>query len=873
MTRKQPRFFRQGSTFLMRAFLGVSLAFLLGLTPALIPAFRIGELSAVAHTPKVNPSFLAVTDVSRLVQQGRELYQTGRFSEAVTTWQQAVAAFEAQGDTLNQAIVLNYLSLAEQQLGQWFQAANAIAKSLKLLQTAQDNPERVSILAKALNVQGSLQFAQGQVEEALKTWQEAADNYAQVEDEAGQIGSSINQAQAQQALGLYLQARKTLDSVEQSLQQQPNLQLKTTGFRSLGNVLRLVGDLNESQKVLEKSLDTAKQLKSLPAISAALLSLGNTARAQQQYEDALYYYQQVVISFNTLTTKIKAQLNQLSLLIELGKSQQALALWSQIQSQLSSFPPSRTAVYNRINLVESLILLRQNSTTETPSWSQIAQEAAVAVQQAKSLDDKRAEAYALGYFGGLYEQTQDWSNAQKLTQQALLLAQEINASDIAYQWQWQLGRLLKAQGDVSQATAAYEAAFNTLQSVRRDLVAINPDVQFSFRESVEPVYRGLVDLLLRPAEPNDANLELARDVIESLQLAELDDFFRSACLEGQIVPLEKVEQTETAVIYPIILADRLETILSLPGQPLRHFATPVPQSQVEDTLEQLRLNLEKPYTSPDGKSLSQKVYDWLIRPAEADLTQSQIKTLVFVLDGALRNVPMAALYDGEQYLVEQYSVALTPGLQLLNPQPLGRRSIEALVGGLTEERHGFSALPNVSRELAQIESELPSQVLLNQTFTSKALQDQIGELPFPVVHLATHGQFSSNAEETFILAWDKRIKVNELKQLLRTGDLTESEAIELLVLSACETAAGDKRAALGLAGVAVQAGARSTLASLWSLDDKSGARFVSQFYHELAHRKVTKAEALQKAQLSLLQNQDYRAPIHWAPYVLVGNWL
>ena len=383
----------------------------------------------------------------------------------------------------------------------------------------------------------------------------------------------------------------------------------------------------------------------------------------------------------------------------------------------------------------------------------------------------------------------------------------------------------------------------------------------------------MVDLLLRPAEPNDANLELARDVIESLQLAELDDFFRSACLEGQIVPLEKVEQTETAVIYPIILADRLETILSLPGQPLRHFATPVPQSQVEDTLEQLRLNLEKPYTSPDGKSLSQKVYDWLIRPAEADLTQSQIKTLVFVLDGALRNVPMAALYDGEQYLVEQYSVALTPGLQLLNPQPLGRRSIEALVGGLAEERHGFSALPNVSRELAQIESELPSQVLLNQTFTSKALQDQIGELPFPVVHLATHGQFSSNAEETFILAWDKRIKVNELKQLLRTGDLTESEAIELLVLSACETAAGDKRAALGLAGVAVQAGARSTLASLWSLDDKSGARFVSQFYHELAHRKVTKAEALQKAQLSLLQNQDYRAPIHWAPYVLVGNWL
>ena len=873
MTRKQPRFFRQGPTFLMRALLGASLALLLGLRPALIPAFRIGDLSAIAHMPGVNPSFLAVTDASRLVQQGRELYQAGRFSEAATAWRQAAEAYQAQGNSLNQAMVLNYLSLAEQQLGQWTQAEEAIATSLELLQTAQDRPEGVSILAQALNAQGSLQLAQGQAEQALTTWQRAAATYAQAGDEAGQIGSSINQAQAQQALGLYLQARKTLAGVEQALQEQQDLQLKTTGLQSLGNVLRLVGDLGESRQVLEKSLDVAKQLESSQDISGALLSLGNTARAQQKPEEALDYYQQAVAASTSPTAKIQAQLNQLSLLIETGNSQQAQALWPQIQSQLDRLPPSRAAVYDRINLARSLARLKQSTAADTPSWSQIAQIAATAVQQAESLGDQRAEAYALGHLGGLYEQTQQWSSARKLTQRALLLAQAINAPDIAYQWQWQLGRLLKAQGAVSEAAAAYEAAFNTLQSVRRDLVAINPDVQFSFRESVEPVYRELVDLLLRPAEPSQANLRQARSVIESLQLAELDDFFRSACLEGQIVPIEEVDQTAAAVIYPIILADRLEVILSLPGQPLRHYATPVSQSEVEDTLEQLRRNLEKPYTAPEGKSLSQQVYDWLLRAAEADLAQSQVKTLVFVLDGALRNVPMAALYDGEQYLVEQYSVALTPGLQLLNPQPLGQRSIEALAGGLTEERHGFSALLNVSRELAQIEAEVPSRVLLNQGFTSIALRDQIAALPFPVVHLATHGQFSSNAEETFILAWDRPLKVNELDELLRTGDLTRPEAIELLVLSACETAAGDKRAALGLAGVAVQAGARSTLASLWSLDDESGARFVSQFYRELANRTATKAEALRQAQLSLLQDPDYRHPVHWAPYVLVGNWL
>jgi CHAT domain-containing protein len=255
------------------------------------------------------------------------------------------------------------------------------------------------------------------------------------------------------------------------------------------------------------------------------------------------------------------------------------------------------------------------------------------------------------------------------------------------------------------------------------------------------------------------------------------------------------------------------------------------------------------------------------------LNPTQLKTLVFVLDGVLRNIPLAALYDGKQYLVEKYSIALTPGLRLLSPKPLSQSGIRALAFGLTEARHGFTALPNVGKELAAIESEVPSKVLLNQAFTSQSVQNQVDTLPFSIVHLATHGQFSSNAEETFVLAWDKPMKVNELKELLRSRDENTAEALELLVLSACETAEGDKRAALGLAGVAVEAGARSTLASLWSLDDESGARLVSEFYRELATKAVTKAEALRQAQLSLLHDPDYRHPVHWAPYVLLGNWL
>lgn len=857
MVKKQPKFWRQALAFVLCVVLGMSLTLVLELRQV---------IAAAVQPLTVKTQYLSN---SNLIQQGRELYQAQRYAEAINIWQ---LALKAQKNLSSQAMVLNYLSLAYQQLGQWQQATQTISSSLKLIQNSQATPQTKLIFAQALNTQGSLQLAEGKTEQALNTWQQAATIYTAAGYTQGRIGSLINQAQAQQALGLYLQARKTLAEVEQTLENQPDEQLKTTGLRSLGNVLKSVGAFADSRRILQQSLELSqKASKSQPELSATLLSLGNTAYAQGDTDAALAYYEQAanIVSANSMT-QIQAQINQLQLLIATGQTKKAENLSVELQPKFSNLSPSRSTIYSRINFAKSLVKLgtKENATS--------AKLLAIAIQEAENLSDRQAQSYALGYLGGLYEQTQQWSNAQDLTQQALQIAQAINAPHIAYQWQWQLGRILKAQGAIKPATSAYEVAFTTLKSLRGDLVAINSDIQFSFREAVEPVYREYVQLLLNPGEslePSQEQLKQARQVIESLQLAELDNFFRSACLQGQIVPIEQIQQSAATVIYPIILPDRLEVILSLPEQGLRHYATKISQPEVEEVIEQLRENLEKPFTTPEGKLLSAKVYDWLIRPVEAELAESQVKTLVFVLDGALRNVPIAALYDGNNYLVEKYSIALTPGLELLGPRPLRQSKLKTLAAGLTEARHGFSSLPNVSDELKTIESEVPSEVLLNQTFTSGALRKQIDSVPFSVVHLATHGQFSSNADETFVLAWDKPIKINELKDLLRSREQTTPEPIELLVLSACETAEGDKRAALGLAGVAIQAGARSTLASLWSLDDESGARLVGQFYKELATKQVTKAEALRQAQLSLLKDPDYRHPVHWAAYVLLGNWL
>ena len=894
MARKKSRFFQEFRHLLKQA---QAKLHRLGTLLLLLSLFSIAAvLPTVTHVAAQNPIVQNMPNAEALEQQGRTLYDAEQFSEAVRLWQQAVDVFKARNDELNAAMTLSNLSLAYQQLGQWQEAEETSAQSLNLLETERnlgDSKERAQILAQSLDVRGRLLLARGQAEAALSTWQRAESIYARVGDEAARIRSLINQAQALQVLGHYRQALHILTQLKQTLQNLPNSSLKATGLRSLGNILRLVGNLGESRQVLEQSLQVARALKSPQAISDTLFNLGNTARAQAVNKAALEYYQQAAAASTSPTKGIQAQLNQLSLLLETKQLSIAQSLLPKIQPIIAQLPPSRKAVYARINFAQSLMRLKQNMTADIPSELEIAQLLSVAIAQAKSLKDPRAESYALGTLGGLYEQNQQLANAGDLTQQALLIAQAIAAPDIAYQWQWQLGRL-KAGDDSNSALFAYDEAFKTLQSLRGDLVAINPDIQFSFRESVEPVYRQFVDLLLRPQTPlyqggaggvtsqgqqekgtSQNNLQKAREVIEALQLTELDNFFREACLapKQQLDAVVDKEAPTAAIFYPIILPDRIEVILKLPQQPLRHYATPIPQAKVESTIEQLRQKLTQPFAVRETQSLSQQVYNWLISPILTELRTSKSETLVFVLDGSLRNIPMAALYDGKQYLVENYSIALAPGLQLVDPKPLKQEQLKALTAGLTQARLGFSALPNVERELEQIESEVPSQVLLNEQFTSAAFQDRVNSRSFPVVHLATHGQFSSNAEQTFILAWDKPIKVNELNNLLRTRDESRPDTIELLVLSACQTAKGDKRAALGLAGVAVRAGARSTVASLWSINDESTSLLMSQFYQELANQSLSKAEALRRAQLVLLKNPQYQRPLYWSPFVLIGNWL
>ena len=624
-----------------------------------------------------------------LLQDGIRLYESEQFAAAIAVWEQSLQEFENTSDSLSQALLLSNLSLAHQHLGQWSQANETLSKSFRLLESTVDSSAYFETLAKALNTQGRLHWARGDMETALATWREATTAYRQADHERGVLLSLINQAKVLQVLGLHIQSKAILEGEIAQILRNKKLEpgLKATGFWQLGNAQRQFGELTASQKNLQKSLDIASMFQLQRLRSSVLLDLGNTHRALGKSadaigkkEEALDYrrmaldaYQKVASSQPVSINKVKANLNQLSLLIDTEAWSDAQLLWPDLLSTITELPASRTAIYAQLNFANSLTKMMQTlggqhpktNKEPMPTWQQVDSILVRAVQQAQSLEDSIAESYGVGQRGELYEILGQWQQAQALTQQALWLTNKTQYLDGLYRWEWQQGRLFKEQGKRAEALEAYDAAVKTLASVRKNLLFIDTDVQFSFRDNVEPVYRELVELLLsseQSAEPSQENLDKAIQQIDSLQLSELEDFLR--CDLSQTTKISQFgADAKTAVLYPIILEDRLTVILQRPDRKIFSEVT-VPRAEVEETLTELRQNLSNARNrTPEVNAAAKKVYTWLMEPLESTLKQqSQIDTLVFVLDGSLRNIPMAVLSDGEQYLIEKYAIAVAPEL-------------------------------------------------------------------------------------------------------------------------------------------------------------------------------------------------------------------
>jgi CHAT domain-containing protein len=325
------------------------------------------------------------------------------------------------------------------------------------------------------------------------------------------------------------------------------------------------------------------------------------------------------------------------------------------------------------------------------------------------------------------------------------------------------------------------------------------------------------------------------------------------------------------VLYPIVLPDRTELLLGIGGE-LKRVTVRVPRDELNAEVDDLRRALEDLKSTGGFLPHARRVYSWLIAPIDGALAKAGIDTLVFVPDGALRTIPLSTLHDGEQFLIARYAVATVPGLTLLDPRPIARAEIRPLIGGLAEAVQGFPALEHVDTELQAIQQMYGGTVLMNEAFVTARLADALAETPYTVVHLATHAAFAPNPEDTFLLTHDGRLGLDGLERLVAPSQF-RAAPVELITLSSCETAAGDDRAALGLAGVAIKAGARSAVATFWQVHDQVAAELITHFYRELLDPATSRAVALQRAQMKVLTDPRYDHPGFWAPFLMINSWL
>ncbi|NJL92079.1 MAG: CHAT domain-containing protein [Coleofasciculaceae cyanobacterium SM2_1_6] len=341
--------------------------------------------------------------------------------------------------------------------------------------------------------------------------------------------------------------------------------------------------------------------------------------------------------------------------------------------------------------------------------------------------------------------------------------------------------------------------------------------------------------------------------------------------------------------------DILETVvITGTGEPVRVRLPGTTRRQVVQVANNFRSEVTNFRSSRGFLNPAQQMYKWLLEPLEAELQKQGIDNLVFLMDAGLRSIPLAAMHDGKGFIVERYSVGLMPSLNLtpLDHVPLEGAQVLAM-GATTFGNSGLNPLPAVPLELNNISQLWEGVEFLNETFTLNNLIQQRQNRPFRIIHLATHGVFNpGDRSNSYIQLWDGRLRLDQLDQL-NWGN----PPVDLLVLSACQTALGDKEAELGFAGLAINAGVRSALASLWEVNDAATLGLMTKFYQQL-QVTTTKAEALRLAQLAMIRgevrledgnlvtadgllplNEELRSlsnlnlthPYYWSAFTMVGN--
>ncbi len=839
------------------------------------------------------PNQLRRTEARDLFKQGIQQFEANQFQDALQTWQKVLGMRRELGDRDGEADTLLKLGAVYEVLGQYSEALKSYQTAADIFATLKNEKENqvgalsgVGIVhlrigaysqaiaafqkalaimpnaATSLNGIGLAYTYLGQYERALTFHQKALAVRRQIGYRAGEATSLLNIGGIYESLEQY---PKALDHYQRALkiyQEINNLTGQERSLNSIGTLQNQLGKHAEAMPFFAQALKIAQEIGDLRGLGITTHNLGKTHFHLGQFSQALDFYQQAIrirreigdregegATLNNIG-ELLSKRNQPELAIVFLK--QSVDVYETIRQDLRKLPSEQQESYTKTvaSTYRSLanLLLQQDRVLEAQQ--------VLDLLKLQELDDylrnMRGGGKRLDYHRSEVEILEKFNTLQKTaTQLGQELAQlrKVPVGDRTAQQQQRIAQLVQLESDLSRQFNQFVASPDIVQ---------------------------LIEQLSRTARRQNINLE---------DLNALRDNLR---------------QHKAALLYPLILDDRLELILTTPNAPPLRRTVMVKRTDLNRLVSEFRQAMTD--TSVNPQKIAQQLYQYLIQPIETDLQQAKTETIIYAPDGALRYIPLAALFNGKQWLVQKYQINYITARSLTDFNSPTATNPRVLAGAfaqgvyqfqLGQRQFHFSGLPYAGKEVEALVATLPGTKLVDREFSRDVTLPKMND--YNIIHFATHAAFvSGQPEDSFILFGDGKIAT------LRDIENWSLPNVDLVVLSACETGVGglgNGEEILGLGYQFQRAGARAAIASLWSVRDDSTQIFMNTFYNALKQPGMTKNKALQQAQIALITENvsgsgdqrgigvvsttspsrsarpSFNHPLYWAPFILIGNGL
>ncbi|PZO35612.1 MAG: hypothetical protein DCF19_23470 [Pseudanabaena frigida] len=853
------------------------------------------------------------SEADRLEQLAIQQYRKGQLKESLAIFQKVLVIRKEIKSLAKEGTTLNNIGAVYDNLGQPSKALEFYQQSLAIGKLTNDRQGEGTILNNIGGVYNSL----GQYAKSLDYYQQALVIIKEFSDRQAEGVILGNIGLIYRKMGQYA---KAIEYYQQSLaiaKASGNRNGENTTLNNIGRVYDNLGQYSKALEYYQQSLTGRRNIGDRFGEGVTLNNIGVIYDNLGQYSKALEYYRQALLIRKEIGDRDGegATLNNIGLVYDnLGQYPKALEYYQQVLMIVKEIGNRN---YEGLSL--NNIGRVYNNLGQYPKALEYYQQSLAIIQE---VGDRQGEGATLSNIGTIYQGLGRYTTALEYFQKALLIRKEVGDRSGEGITLNNIGYALSSQSQTELAILFFKESVKVRESIRKDLKKLTQEEQQSFTRTVANTYRTLADRLLKQGRVTEA-----LQVLDLLKIQELEDYLKNIKgnditaqgvrllepekaissqlstlsldkipelnlqLASQLKQLPKSEINKVpaylqnipqraVLIYPLILDDRLELIVFSSGTLPNNYTIPIKKEELETLVLELRLGL-RDYTSDDVKESSKKLYDLLIKPIEAELKQANADTILYAPDGLLRYIPLAALYDGKQYLVEKYRINNLIAYSLFDSDYKSftnpRIFAGAFGGKKGEKRFGQNGLPASIPEVEHITATFPNtNKYIERDFTAKTAKEKVSGNS--IVHFATHAEFRAGSPlDSYVLFGDgSKITLAEINDL-------PLKDTALVVLSACQTGLGSTLGTgaeiLGFGYQVQRAGAKASIASLWSVSDGGTQILMQDFYQNLQKGNIATSTALRDAQLSMIRKSikegevNFNHPFFWSAFVIIGNGL